>query len=208
MTGLSGGVCPASLLGTPDPLHLCSLLRALGTRGPLPLWYYTGIYGSDAGEVLKFGQIKVQLWSKRGTALPWPRTPPHSRRAARAAPPSFHRESVLCAVYTQGEGKSYASLQGGLKGLVSQEVVERKGLSTALRPLRQKMTGDLSPRWAGSCKAGSQATATPGIGATNVAPSQTQCVGRAGSWPALPTHRVMPFSRAIPGRVSDKSVRA
>jgi hypothetical protein len=47
----------------------------------------------------------------------------------RAAPPSFHRRSFLYAVYTQGEGKSSASLYGGLKGLVTQEVAERKGLS-------------------------------------------------------------------------------
>ena len=179
MTGLSGGVCPASLLGTPDPLHLCSLLRAMGTRGPLPLWYYTGIYGSDAGEVLKvwsnYGPIMVKAWDNVTVA-------PHASSLATGSEPRRRRSTgdlFLCAVYTQGEGKSYASLQGGLKGLVSQEVVERKGLSTALRPLRQKMTGDLSPRWAGSCKAGSQATATPGIGATNVAPSQTQCTSVA-----------------------------
>src|SRR5262249_16667362 len=71
-----------------------------------------------------------------------------------------------------GESKSYTSLYGVLFGLVSEEIAGYKGLGTALRPLRQKLTCNLPPGWAGRGRAGPQAAATLVAGATNVTPSQ------------------------------------
>src|SRR5215813_12662739 len=91
----------------------------------------------------------------------------------RAAPPLSPGGRPLCAVDTHGESKSYTSLYGVLFGLVSEEIAGSKGLCTALRPLRQKLTDNLPPGWAGRGRAGPQAAATPVAGATNVTPFQT-----------------------------------
>lgn len=62
---------------------------------------------------------------------------------AAGLPPGLH---PIC---TSGEGKTYASRQGGLGGLFHQGVAKKKRHSTGLLPLRRKVTDATPPWWVG-----------------------------------------------------------
>ena len=79
---------------------------------------------------------------------------------------------LLEALCPRGQGKTYASRQGVLCGLVWQEVAASTRPRTGLSALRHKVTG-AAPPWRGAHGgAGRQAGTTLVAGVTNVAPSQ------------------------------------
>ena len=92
------------------------------------------------------------------------------------------------------EGKTDATRQGLLEGLLSQGVAEHARHGTALLFLRRQVTGNTPPRSGEQGISGPQAGATTVADATNVAPSQTWlgewgrempgkgCARKTGDW--------------------------